>query len=47
MPKVYKRHGKSLGAVEFWRTKRMVIQQSTTEYEDWKLVAEEELEVGL
>jgi hypothetical protein len=37
MPKIYKGHGKSLGAVEFRRTKRMGIQQSTTETTELEL----------
>jgi hypothetical protein len=32
VPKVYKRYGTSLVAVEFRRTKRIRIQRSTTEY---------------
>jgi hypothetical protein len=40
VPKVYKRHGKSLGAVEFRRTKRMGIKRSTTETRELKFKAQ-------
>jgi hypothetical protein len=37
VPKIYKRHGKSLGANKFWRSKRMEVQRSITEIRELEL----------